>query len=329
MIFNFTKELAILLQKTRKQANLSQVELAQRMGINPKSARSYIAQLESGKIKNPTLSTIINYLNACGGNRMTFFSELDKLLSKQEHDEIMAGMSETDSIASKKLKGKTILQKIDRDAALFANKIKYQKKPDKEINKALVKDKIERQVLMLLSNHKINKSLIPTYLDYASHILERTLNPNPNPPLQESLWLKPGIKKILFTPINHIVYETVRLEKKRLASRKIPSTEKQKKMAQGFIKYRIAIEQIEFAVHKLLNELQVNPALYLAYKDYARVCYKALKQCYDKDKSLLKQKFKETKVAWRLSGLDNEIMEKVKETVIVVYKEMLFKGGVK
>ena len=78
-------------------------------------------------------------------------------------------------------------------------------------------------------------------------------------------------------------------------------------------------------MHKLLNELQVRESLFLAYKDYARACYKALKQCYNKDESLLKQQFKQTKVAWHLSGLDDEVMEKVKETVIRVYKELLFK----
>ncbi|MEO0074834.1 MAG: hypothetical protein ABIK31_01840, partial [candidate division WOR-3 bacterium] len=229
----------------------------------------------------------------------------------------------------KRVNGKTILEKIERDASLFANKIKYQKKTDKKIDKAMVKEKIERRVLMLLSNHKTDKSLIPTYLDYASHILERALNPYPNPPLQDNLWLKPGIRKILFSEISHIVYQTVKTEKKKLAKRKIPSTEKQKKMVQGFIKYRAAIEQIEFRVHTLFNELQVAPALYLAYKDYTRACYKALKQCYHKDESLLQQQFKQIKVAWKLNGLADTIMEKVKDTVIVVYKELLFKGTAK
>ncbi len=328
-MFKFSKELANLLQKIRRQANLSQAELAQRMGLRLKSGRSFIAQLESGKIKNPTLNTIISYINACGGNRMAFFSELDRILSKQEQAKVLSEIPDKDSISSKRVNGKTILEKIEQDASLFANKIKYQKKPDEMIDKAMVRDKIERKVLMLLSNHRTDKSLIPIYLDYTYYILERALNPDPNPSLDEKPWLKSGIKKVLFGAISHIVYNTIKTEKKKLARRKIPSSEKQQKMVQGFIKYRAAIEQIEFRVHTLLNELQVAPALYLAYKDYTRACYKALKQCYHKDESLLQQQFKQIKVAWKLNGLADTIMEKVKDTVIVVYKELLFKGTAK
>ncbi|MDH5682891.1 MAG: helix-turn-helix domain-containing protein [bacterium] len=41
--FVFTKEMAELLRKIRKKAGLSQKEVAERMGLSPKSGHSYIS----------------------------------------------------------------------------------------------------------------------------------------------------------------------------------------------------------------------------------------------------------------------------------------------
>jgi len=82
-MFIFTKEIAEKLTRIRKQSALSQKEVAERMGINPKTGRSYIAQIEKGMIKNPFLSTILNYLDAIGVSWGTFFTELSKLRAIQ------------------------------------------------------------------------------------------------------------------------------------------------------------------------------------------------------------------------------------------------------
>ena len=328
-MFIFNKEMANILKKIRKQSNLTQSDVARRMGIKTKSGRSYIAQLENGLISNPGLKSIMDYLNACGGDRLSFFTQVNKILEKQAHQEIMSQVKLSEEMANKRIGYKTLAQKIDRDTALYANKIKHQNKPEQKINLALLKDKIEKKVLMLLSDHKTDKNLIPTFLDFTSHIIKRALNPDPNPPLNTSPWIKSGIKQHLFVPITKIVYTTIRIEKKKLLRRKIPSSEKQKKMASGFLKYRVIIEQVEFEVHKLLNDLMVSESLFLAYKDYARTCYSALKKSYIKDPSLLTQKFAEIKRAWKPMGLNEEVMDKVKETTVRAYKEFVTKAAIK
>jgi transcriptional regulator with XRE-family HTH domain len=65
-MFIFTKDMAEKLRKIRETAQLTQPEVALRIGIKTKSGKSVISQLEKGMVKNPTLKTILDYLRACG-----------------------------------------------------------------------------------------------------------------------------------------------------------------------------------------------------------------------------------------------------------------------
>ena len=56
-MFMFNKEMGKKLVLLRKKANLTQSEIAKRMRIKGKSGQSFIAQIETGKIKNPTIGT--------------------------------------------------------------------------------------------------------------------------------------------------------------------------------------------------------------------------------------------------------------------------------
>jgi hypothetical protein len=96
----------------------------------------------------------------------------------------------------------------------------------------------------------------------------------------------------------------------------MPTTEKQKKMVIGFLKYRVMIEQVETEVHKLLNELQVPFAFYQSYKDFARQCFSNLKKLYFKDQSLLSQRFTESIKMWQRMKLDENVLQKAKEITI-------------
>jgi transcriptional regulator with XRE-family HTH domain len=318
-MFMLTKEMASVLVKIRGKANLTQKDVAKRMGIISKSGRSYIAQLEGGLIKNPSLATIIDYLNACGGKRLTFFTELDKILIKQEQQEVMSQAELTTKAKMKRVGYKTLIQKLDRDTALYANKIKYMQRP---IDKHSLKDRIERKVRMLLLNHKIEKEYVPFYLEYASKFYKREIDDLPIPPIDEKQFVKTGVRQFLFVPIRQIIYKTIKAEKKRLQNTKQYSTEEQKKLAKGFLKYRVIIEQVEFEVHKLLNDLQIKEIFYMAYKDYARACYSVLNKYSDKDPMLLKHKFDSIMEKWAEKGLDEEVMGKIKIVVIRVFKEI-------
>jgi transcriptional regulator with XRE-family HTH domain len=303
----FTIKVAELLASIRKKSGLSQTDIAKHIGLSEKSGKKYISNLEIGRIKNPSFNTIILYLDACNTSYDTFFTKLSQIRFTERHQEIMRNMPSNIK--------PNLRQKIDRDTALYTNKIKHQiKTPKLDIHK--LKSKIERELAKYLSDHRIDKNLTPTYQDFTSHILTRVLNPNLNPPLDTSPWDKPGIRPMLLNYINRMVYKIVHREQNKLSRRKLPTTEKQKKMVIGFLKYRIMIEQVEAEVHKLLNELEVPFIYYQGYKDFARQCFSNLKKLYYKDQSLLSQRFKESILMWQRMKLDENVLQKVKEITI-------------
>jgi transcriptional regulator with XRE-family HTH domain len=173
-LFVFTTGIANLLADIRKKTRLSHGEGAVLIGVSPKLGHSYISRLEQGKIKNPFLRIIILYLDACNTSYNTFFSKLSELRFRQVHQEIMGKVNLSINAKTRK--------KVCRDTALHANKIKYQTKaPVLDYDK--LKSRIDRKLTQYLSDHKVDKSLIPIYQDFTSYVLNRVLNPKPNPPL--------------------------------------------------------------------------------------------------------------------------------------------------
>jgi transcriptional regulator with XRE-family HTH domain len=73
-MFIFTKEMADKLRKVRINARLSQRELALALSFKTKSGQSYIARLEKGLIKNPTIRILLDYLRTCGESWSEFFN---------------------------------------------------------------------------------------------------------------------------------------------------------------------------------------------------------------------------------------------------------------
>lgn len=53
------------LKMLRLKAGISQMKLAEILGLNPTHGYKYILRLEKGLVPNPTLRTITGYLNAC------------------------------------------------------------------------------------------------------------------------------------------------------------------------------------------------------------------------------------------------------------------------
>jgi len=310
-MFTFTKEMANKLCEIRKRARLTQTEVGLRMGMKNRSGQSSIARLERGTIKNPSLSVIADYIIVCGADWRAFFEMIYQIWAKHHLKELVPSVElPSDERTAKK---------VDRDVSLYATKISGLPKP---VDVTSLRDRVEQKVRMLLFDHKTDNNFIPTYLDFAFKVFERELQQNPGPLISEKGFIISGIRPILFTPIRRIVIKTVRTEQKQLAKTKPITTEKQKKMVTGFLKYRVIIEQIESEVHKLLNELQTKEVFYLAYKDYARECYKYLKKWLGKDETILQQKFNEASITWQRMGLNQEVLEKIKETVIRTYKKL-------
>jgi len=313
-MFKFTIPIGKLLINFRNQAGLSQSEVADRMGLSQKSGYKYISRLEKGQIKKSHLETILNYLDAVGVNWETFFRELSTHRATENHKQIMS---------KTKLPSNLKLQKtIDRDTGLYANKISGVPKQANTINTKLVKEKIKNKVLKLLASHQTDEKLIPIYLDFAEHMFKREQNPNPNPPLDNTPWIKTGIKKILFSKISSIVHKTFWAEKKKMVKQKPLSQDKQEQMAVRFAKYRAQIEPIELAVQRLLNQIVIPEVLYPFYKAYTRECFKAIRKYFGKDPVLLKQKISNIDDEWIANGLNAEVLDKIKNVILAAYQNI-------
>ena len=128
-----------------------------------------------------------------------------------------------------------------------------------------------------------------------------------------------GLQFHLLFKITKIIFSKIRGEIKRIEAKKPLPSEKQEKMAIGFTKYRIRIEQIEAEVHKLLCELGVETPWFTLYKDFARQCYQSLKKYYGKDMEKSNQKFNELITRWKKEGLKETVLLKLKEKVILTF----------
>lgn len=79
------------LRDLRLKAGISQMKLAEMLGLNPNHGYKYILRLEKGLIPNPTLRTITTFLVACGASWQDIVDVLPalttSLVSKKEHSE--------------------------------------------------------------------------------------------------------------------------------------------------------------------------------------------------------------------------------------------------
>jgi hypothetical protein len=166
-----------------------------------------------------------------------------------------------------------------------------------------VKHKIKHQVELLLAGHHTEQKLVLIYLDFAWHMLDRELNPNPNSPLDKKPWIRSGINSAIFTPISQIVHKAVWYEKKRLIKQKPLSEEKRAKMTVRFSNFRSKIEPIETAVHA-----------------FTRECYRAINKYFAKEPEKFKQKMSEINNIWIKRGLKPEALEKITSTVFAAFK---------
>ena len=117
-MFFFSQEMAKKLKEIRIKANLSQTEVGVRIGLKPKNAAKYVSNLETGKISNPTLRTILLYLRACGASWVEFFKELDRIDFKMRHEDLSAcGHAQAEMISL--LPPEASRRKIQRDAMRY------------------------------------------------------------------------------------------------------------------------------------------------------------------------------------------------------------------
>ena len=137
-----------------------------------------------------------------------------------------------------------------------------------------------------------------------------------------------GLKRNILYGLKKIINNVIRAEIKRILAKKPLPTKKQEKMAIGFTKYRIRIEKIEAEVHKLLCALSVPTPWFALYKGFTRECYQALKKYYGKNQVLLNKTFAEIIGRWKQEGLREDVLLKLKDTVVSTFIGLKMKGMV-
>jgi len=346
-MFNFTKEMAKILRRLRENANLTQKEVATRMGIKTKYGQSLIAQIEMGEVKNPSLRTILDYLRACGGSWVEFFKELDIIDFKMRHEKMIAQVHPALLGTWRgEMKGGVhpppTERKIQRDAIRYEIGVEFPSKEKEEIDfdrlKKQIKDKVtasvskENNALSSVLSHqgRGEDAVIADYQKFALEYFEflATLNKAGTKMVTEK-YQRAGLKLNLLFKIKKIINSVLRGEIKRISSKKPLPTEKQEKMAIGFTKYRIRIEKFEAEAHKLLCEMGVQTPLFSLYKDFVREAYRALKKYYGKvPAEKLTEILDKIVKDWQQEGLKENVLSKLKERIMTTFANLRLKGMV-
>jgi transcriptional regulator with XRE-family HTH domain len=321
MMFLFTKEMAKILKEIRIKANLSQTEVGIRIGLKPKNAPKYISNLEVGKITNPTLRTILNYIRACGASWVEFFKELDRIDFKMRHEKMIS-----------RLPPEASRRKIQRDAMRYEIGVEFPSKEKEEIDFERLKKIIKEKVEALLNKEGITltpalshqgrggEAVMTAYQRFASEFFDflAVLN-KPGMKIVIEKYQRAGLQFYLINKIKKIIYSVIGAEFKRIETKKSLPTAKQEKMAVGFTRYRMRMERIEAEVHKVLCELGVQSSMgkFALYKDFARECYGILKRYYGIEP--LGEKFQPIIKRWVKEGLQEDVLLKVRDLTIKVF----------
>ncbi|MEO0091213.1 MAG: helix-turn-helix transcriptional regulator [candidate division WOR-3 bacterium] len=141
------KETGRLLAKVRKVAHLTQEEVAKELGFAEKSGKVFISRLENGKLPNPSLKLVLDYLNVCKVPWDDFFDKLQQLISKHYQDELMS-----------KISPQSHHQKIARDVSKYLHSMETKFSQKKQI-KPLEPEKIEKTAIRFGMHRSIIESI--------------------------------------------------------------------------------------------------------------------------------------------------------------------------
>ena len=320
VMFNFTKDMAKILSRLRKNANLTQKELANRMGIKTKYGQSLIAQIEMGKVSNPSLRTILDYLRSCGESWSEFFKHLDAIDFRTRHEQMIA-----------QLPIPPTQRKVQRDAMKYEIGIEFpsKEKPKRDIDFDRLKSRIENKVVPFLIKQEIEENqaslcrkFVREYFNFMASLNKSGMR------AVVDKYQRAGLKIHILYGLKKIINSVIRAEIKRIEAKKPLPTKKQEKMAIGFTRYRIMIERIEAGVHKLLCELEVPSPWFLSYKAFTRECVKVLRKYYLKNPEMLKKSLAQIIERWQKEGLKDDVLLKLKDKIISVFRTIRLRSEV-
>ncbi len=225
MITHFASE---LLKGYRKEVGLSQKEIALECG----KSQTLISKLEAGKIKDPPLILILNYLSALGIPWSRFFSELESLLIWEE---------------TKIEKEEEKPKELKRDVLRYGLGIRFFRKGVVKFPKST-----EKKIEAYLKREGVNKKGIIKYLAFASEyfetldwVLRGKLAREEISSLPEK-WEKEGLDKRYLKKIKEITAKAYQRERKRLLVTKPSPLKKRQEMIRHYTK----AQEIQIRVEK-------------------------------------------------------------------------------
>jgi hypothetical protein len=213
--------------------------------------------------------------------------------------------------------GPRIQSKLDRDTRLYEAKIRPPQNFYTQVDMELVKQKITIKVLKYLNTLKFDQKLIGHYLEFALKVIMVSKYA----PLIKQYNIS-GISKSYLTEIMNIAVSTEHAEQKKVQAQKPITRQKARDMAKKYIQVRIKLVPVETAVNRLLVEHNLSQsAYYTGYMNFARECYRVIKKHLAKDELIMKQKLVNLYRVYTEQGLDKEIAEKIRQTVLKLYAD--------
>jgi len=214
------KEIGQLLRKVREKSRLSQIEVTERIGLSSKSGQGYISRLEKGRVKNPPLHTILQYLRTCGGSWVEFLKELDIIDFKLRHENLSAcGHAQAEMISQ--VHPPPTERKIQRDAMKYEINIEFPSKEKEEVDFDRLKKQIKNKVVIVLNKNQVGESQFNSYYKFALEYFDflAALNKAGMKVTTEKCQ-KAGLKINILSRIKKIINNVLRGEMKRILAKK-------------------------------------------------------------------------------------------------------------
>ncbi|MEO0096696.1 MAG: helix-turn-helix transcriptional regulator [candidate division WOR-3 bacterium] len=277
-----------LLKEMRKERGYSLKEIAKYC----RKSVSDLSRLEKGKIKNPSIFLILNYLKTINIHYGEFFSkiqgyEIENLLKMKEKAKIVNGMG------------------LVRKEIRYSLGLKFQKKPF--IN---YPEELEWKIKNYLLPFGYEPSIVRKYIKFSEKVFYGLLDGKDENYFQEinKKAEEENLDKLLLAKIAKITYEAYKRALKRINQVKPITDKKMKRMAEGYLKYWSKWIRLEYLIKKYLCEKGVPLPLHFYYLNKAKKYHKLLKKNrLEKIKEIDEKAIKE--------GLEKEILEKIKEII--------------
>jgi transcriptional regulator with XRE-family HTH domain len=188
----FTSEMGSWLRELREKVELSQDDVAARMGMHGKGRSNQISALETGRIKHPYFETIIFYMLACG-TPVGRFCDRFNTLGLVRVDPGTFDDTGFDADVNKRLHAQTSSQ-VDK----FQRRIRFPRRgrrlPPEELKRRATHyleyqtqvKTVQQAVKVLLSRTNVPVTEVHAYLNYARMVLS-ALRKHEQPELLEAL----------------------------------------------------------------------------------------------------------------------------------------------